>query len=63
LGFKIKIESFALPFIGIGAMGMIFLRSFPKPAIISRLLIGFGFLFLGLDYMKGSVDNKAPYTN
>ena len=57
LGFKIKIESFALPFIGIGAIGSIFLRSYPKLSLISRLLIGFGFLFLGLDYMKGSVEN------
>ena len=57
LGFKIKIESFALPFIGIGAIGSIFLRSSPKLSLISRLFIGFGFLFLGLDYMKGSVEN------
>jgi phosphate:Na+ symporter len=59
LGFKIKIESFALPFIGIGAIGSIFLRSYPKLSSISRLLIGFGFLFLGLDYMKGGVENFA----
>jgi phosphate:Na+ symporter len=59
LGFKIKIESFALPFIGIGAIGSIFFRSSSKPSLISRLLIGFGFLFLGLDYMKGSVENFA----
>jgi len=59
LGFKIKIESFALPFIGIGAIGSIFFRSSGKLSQISRLLIGFGFLFLGLDYMKGSVENFA----
>jgi phosphate:Na+ symporter len=59
LGFKIKIESFALPFIGVGAIGSIFFRSSPKLSLISRLLIGFGFLFLGLDYMKGSVENFA----
>ena len=59
LGFKIKIESFALPFIGIGAIGSIFFRSASKLSLVSRLLIGFGFLFLGLDYMKGSVENFA----
>jgi phosphate:Na+ symporter len=58
-GFKIKIESFALPFIGIGAIGSIFFRSSPKLSLISRVLIGFGFLFLGLDYMKASVENFA----
>jgi len=57
LGFKIKIESFALPFIGIGAIGLIFFKSPSKPSLVSRLLVGFGFLFLGLDYMKGSVEN------
>jgi phosphate:Na+ symporter len=59
LGFKIKIENFALPFIGIGAIGLIFFRSSSKLSHISRLLIGFGFLFLGLDYMKGAVENFA----
>ena len=57
LGFKIKIESFALPFIGIGAIGLILFKGSSKPALISRLCIGFGFLFLGLDYMKGSIEN------
>jgi len=57
LGFKIKIESFALPFIGIGAIGLIFFKAPSKPSLVSRLLVGFGFLFLGLDYMKGSVEN------
>jgi phosphate:Na+ symporter len=59
LGFKIKIESLALPFIGIGAIGSIFFKSPSKLSLIGRLLIGFGFLFLGLDYMKGSVENFA----
>jgi phosphate:Na+ symporter len=59
LGFKIKIEAFALPFIGIGAIGLIFFKPTSKLSLISRLLIGFGFLFLGLDYMKGSVENFA----
>ena len=59
LGFKIKIESFALPFIGIGAIGLIFFKSPSKPSLVSRLLVGFGFLFIGLDYMKGSVENLA----
>jgi phosphate:Na+ symporter len=57
LGFKIKIESFALPFIGIGGFGLIFFRNSMKLSHISKLLMGFGFLFLGLDYMKGSVES------
>ncbi|MBN1831499.1 MAG: Na/Pi cotransporter family protein [Deltaproteobacteria bacterium] len=59
LGFKIEIESFALPFIGIGGIGLMFFRDSTKLTHTSRLLIGFGFLFLGLDYMKVSVENIA----
>jgi len=59
LGFKIKIEAFALPFIGIGGIGLIFFRNSSRFSYASRLLVGFGFLFLGLDYMKGSVESLA----
>ncbi len=59
LGFKIKIEAFALPFIGIGGIGLIFFRNSSRLSYASRLLVGFGFLFLGLDYMKGSVESLA----
>ncbi len=64
LGFKIKIETFAFPFIGIGGVGLIFWGpDSTKPFYISRLLMGFGFLFLGLDFMKGSVENFAQGFN
>jgi phosphate:Na+ symporter len=59
IGFKMKIESFALPFVGFGGICLIFCDSTGKPYQFCRLLIGFGFLFLGLDYMKGSVENFA----
>jgi phosphate:Na+ symporter len=55
LGFKLKIESFALPLIGIGGIGLVLFSSSQKLFHSSRLLIGFGFLFLGLHYMKESV--------
>jgi phosphate:Na+ symporter len=57
VGFKMKIESIALPFIGFGGIGLIFCDSSEKPFQVCRLLLGFGFLFLGLDYMKGSVES------
>jgi phosphate:Na+ symporter len=59
IGFKIKIESLALPFIGLGAVGLILFKPSFKPFLVTRLLIGFGFLFLGLDFMKGSVESFA----
>jgi len=59
IGFKIKIESLALPFIGLGAVGLILFKPSSKPFLVTRLFIGFGFLFLGLDFMKGSVESFA----
>lgn len=59
IGFKVTIESFALPFIGVGAVGLILFRPATRPCFASRLAIGFGFLFLGLGYMKGSVETFA----
>ena len=35
---------------------LVFLSSTPKLFQSSRLVLGFGFLFLGLDYMKESVE-------
>nr|MBF0222982.1 Na/Pi cotransporter family protein [Desulfobulbaceae bacterium] len=58
-GFKLKIETFALPFIGIGGLGLISFGYSSKASYLARLFIGFGFLFLGLDYMKGSVETLS----
>jgi phosphate:Na+ symporter len=59
IGFKIKIETLALPFIGIGAIGLILFKPTTRAAQVTRLSIGFGFLFLGLDFMKISVESFA----
>lgn len=58
-GFKLKIESFALPLIA-GA-GILLVAFGPASRLLqaSRLLLGFGFLFLGLDFMKTSVESFA----
>lgn len=55
VGFKLKIEAFALPLIGIGGLILIFLGKSQRYSNISKLLVGFGFLFMGLDFMKESV--------
>lgn len=56
-GFKLKIELLSLPFIGIGGLGLLFFgKSTSKWINASKLLVGFGFLFMGLDYMKGGVE-------
>ncbi len=56
-GFKFKIELLSLPFIGIGGLGLLFLGNRTSRWVnISKLLVGFGFLFMGLDYMKQGVE-------
>jgi phosphate:Na+ symporter len=61
LGFKVKIEILALPFIGAGGLGLIFFGTSGRGANICKFLVGFGFLFLGLDYMKTSIDGLAQH--
>ncbi len=55
-GFKLDIESFALPMIGIGGVATIIFGKSEKVMNIAKFLIGFGLLFLGLSYMKESVE-------
>jgi phosphate:Na+ symporter len=59
-GFKLDIEAFSLPLIGIGGLMTILLGKSVKYSHLSKLLVGFGFLFMGLDYMKNSV---TEFTN
>lgn len=58
-GFKFSIDAFSLPLIGIGGLGMIVLAKSARYVNISKFLVAFGFLFMGLDYMKGSVDQLS----
>lgn len=55
VGFKLDIEQLALPLIGIGGLVLVFLGRSARYSQVSHLLVGFGFLFLGLDQMKDSV--------
>lgn len=54
-GFKVNIEDYSLPLIAIGGLGLIFLANSVRYSNLSKLLAGFGFLFMGLDFMKNSV--------
>lgn len=56
VGFKINIEGISLPLIAIGGLGLIFLANSPRYSGFSKLFVGLGFLFMGLDYMKSSVE-------
>jgi len=58
-GFKFSIEALALPIIAIGGLGLIFFGKSKKSVNYSKLLVGFGFLFMGLDYMKRAVEEAS----
>ena len=58
-GFSFNIESFALPFIAIGGLSMVFFAQKNRLYLFGQLFIGVGFLFLGLDYMKASISELA----
>ena len=51
LGFKVKIASFAVPLIGIGFFSQ-FIKRWSLPHKLGQVLVGFGFLFLGLGLLK-----------
>jgi len=53
LGFKVKISAYALPLIGLG-LPLIFSKSTTRRSW-GEFLVGFALLFLGLEYLKGSV--------
>ncbi len=57
IGFKVNIASFALPAIAAGMV--LHFSSKESRAGWGSFLIGFGFLFLGLDYLKSSVPDSA----
>lgn len=56
IGFKFPIDSFALPFLGVGGILITFLSGKVLFTEIGRFLVGFGALFMGLEYMKDAVD-------
>ena len=56
LGFKVKIELFALPMIGLGGFMLILNSSHKRLEAVAKILIGFGLLFFGLEIMKNSIE-------
>lgn len=59
LGFKMNIADFSFPFLALGILSYLFLESRPVLKNIGVFLIGFGLLFLGLDFMKAALDAVA----
>lgn len=62
LGFKLNIGAFILPFLAVGGLGIIFLKS-DRLANFSKALMGFSFMFLGLSYMKDGFVEFATHVD
>ncbi|MEO8085984.1 MAG: Na/Pi symporter, partial [Bacteroidota bacterium] len=69
LGFKVDIGKFTLPIIGIAGIGIIVFKNKKRFYQVSKFCMGFGLLFLGLDFIKESMDSSirqfdfTPYLN
>ncbi|WP_422478327.1 Na/Pi cotransporter family protein [Pleomorphochaeta sp. DL1XJH-081] len=59
LGFKVKISAMALPAIGFGFI-LLLIKKLNKQDL-GETLIGFGLLFMGLDFLKGSVPDISQH--
>ena len=59
LGFEVEIAEFAMPLLALGGMAFTFSKPGSHLYEVGRLLLGFGFLFVGLDWMKGSIEGWA----
>jgi phosphate:Na+ symporter len=59
LGFKFNIETIALPIIGIGGLFSVIFTKKPTLGNSFQVLAGMGLLFLGLSFMKTSVEDFA----
>ena len=61
LGFSIKVDSFALPFIGIG-MALNLIGGNTKRGALGQTVAGFGILFLGIDLLREGFMGLGPQT-
>lgn len=52
LGFKIDIESLALPLIAFGAFAVVWTKFASRVAGLGQLMVGLGLMLMGLDFMK-----------
>lgn len=59
VGFNFNIESFALPVAAVFGMLMLLTGKEKKWHQWGKLLFGFGFMFLGLDYIKAGVEDAV----
>jgi len=60
-GFKLDVEAFSLPFVALGGILYLLFARREKLNELGRVILGFGFLFLGLQFMKVSIEELATH--
>ena len=62
MGFKLDIEALALPLIALGGFGVVWSRTGTRRAGFSHLVVGFGLMLMGLEFMKsGAISATALF--
>ena len=62
VGFKLDIEALALPLIALGGFGVVWTRAGTRRAGFSHLVVGFGLMLMGLEFMKsGAISATALF--
>ncbi|MBH2004836.1 MAG: Na/Pi cotransporter family protein [Sphingobacteriia bacterium] len=61
LGFSVELNLLTLPLIGIAGVAMIAFKNKAFVAKAAKFLLGLGFLFLGFQYMKESMDSMFKH--
>lgn len=56
IGFKLDIEAVAFPLVGLGGLAVIFFTAIERLYNFGRFIFGFGLLFIGLAWMKESIE-------
>jgi phosphate:Na+ symporter len=59
LGFKLSVASISMPFLGLGSLLFLFSSNRPFLRNLGAFSVGFGLLFLGLDFMKTAIEAVA----
>lgn len=58
VGFKINFSALSYPILGVALLGLLFSKKNTKLYHATNFLIGFAFIFIALEWLKGSVDKS-----
>src|SRR5690606_14428869 len=59
VGFEFNLDSFSLPIVAIMGISMVLTRQESKIHYWSKLLFGFGFMFMGLNFIRTGIEEAV----